>query len=58
MGDMLRRHPEYFIPDPETGFLKVASGCCAYTDVFGNLDYPLKRKFYFFYISILFIYSW
>ncbi len=34
IGDMLRRHPENFIPDQETAFLKVASGCCAYSDVF------------------------
>jgi spore cortex formation protein SpoVR/YcgB (stage V sporulation) len=33
MGDIFRRHPEYFIPDQETGFQKVASGCCAYNDV-------------------------
>ena len=51
MGDMLRRHPEYFIPDQETGFLKVASGCCAYSDVFRNLDYPLKKKSKFSLIS-------
>lgn len=34
IGDMLRLHPENFIPDQETAFLKVASGCCAYSDVF------------------------
>lgn len=33
MGDLFRRHPEYFVPDQETGFRKVASGCCAYSDV-------------------------
>jgi hypothetical protein len=55
MGDMLRRHPEYFIPDPETGFLKVASGCCAYSDVFRNLDYPLKKTFKF---SLISTFSW
>jgi hypothetical protein len=33
MGDMFRRHPENFVPDQETAFQKVASGCCAYNDV-------------------------
>jgi len=31
---MFRRHPENFVSKQETGFLKVASGCCAYSDVF------------------------
>ncbi len=30
MGDIFRRHPENFVPDQETAFSKVASGCCAY----------------------------
>ncbi|XP_046651118.1 glutamate receptor ionotropic, kainate glr-3-like [Daphnia pulicaria] len=33
MGDLFRRHPENFVPDQETAFQKVASGCCAYNDV-------------------------
>ncbi|EFX79424.1 hypothetical protein DAPPUDRAFT_244965 [Daphnia pulex] len=33
MGDIFRRHPENFVPDQETAFRKVASGCCAYNDV-------------------------
>ena len=33
MGDVFRRKPENFIPDQETAFLKVASGCCAYSAV-------------------------
>jgi hypothetical protein len=36
MGDIFRRHPEYFIPDQETGFQKTASGCYAYSDVHKN----------------------
>ena len=30
LGDMFRRHPEYFVLDQETCFRKVESGCCAY----------------------------
>ena len=30
LGDMFRRHPEYFVSDKETCFRKVESGCCAY----------------------------
>jgi hypothetical protein len=33
MGDIFRRHPENFVPDQETAFRKVASGCCAFNDV-------------------------
>lgn len=33
LGDTFRRRPENLIPDQETGFRKVASGCCAYSDV-------------------------
>lgn len=46
MGDIFRRHPEYFIPDQETGFRKVASGCCAYNDVRNMLKsyFWLKKR--------------
>jgi hypothetical protein len=33
----------------------VASGCCAYSDVFRNLDYPLKKTFKF---SLISTFSW
>ena len=32
LGDLFRQHPDRFV-SRETAFLKVASGCCAYTDV-------------------------
>ena len=33
MGDVFRRKPENFVPTNEIGFLKVASGCCAFSGV-------------------------
>ncbi|XP_046461642.1 glutamate receptor ionotropic, kainate glr-3-like [Daphnia pulex] len=45
MGDMFRRHPENFVPDQETAFQKVASGCCAYNDVVNYLKFRLTKDF-------------
>ncbi|XP_046461653.1 glutamate receptor ionotropic, kainate glr-3-like [Daphnia pulex] len=45
MGDIFRRHPEYFIPDQETGFQKAASGCCAYTDLVNYLKFRIGKDF-------------
>ncbi|EFX61100.1 hypothetical protein DAPPUDRAFT_340645 [Daphnia pulex] len=45
MGDVFRRHPEYFIPDQETGFQKAASGCCAYTDLVNFLKFRIGKDF-------------
>ncbi|XP_057368403.1 glutamate receptor ionotropic, kainate glr-3-like [Daphnia carinata] len=45
MGDVFRRHPEYIIPDQDTAFRKVASGCCSYTDLVNYLDYRIGQDF-------------
>ncbi|XP_032783951.2 uncharacterized protein LOC116921725 [Daphnia magna] len=45
MGDVFRHHPEYIIPDRDTAFRKVASGCCAYSDLVNYLDYRIGKDF-------------
>jgi hypothetical protein len=55
MGDIFRRHPEYFIPDQETGFQKTASGCCAYSDVHQICLISLVEILHF---LINFLFSW
>ncbi|XP_059352333.1 glutamate receptor ionotropic, kainate glr-3-like [Daphnia carinata] len=45
MGDIFRRHPENFIPDNETGFRKVASGCCAFNDFVNYFNYRIGKDF-------------
>ena len=54
MGDMFRRHPEYFVADQDSAFRRVASGCCAYNDVFLLNQFLVDKHFndYIYYSSI------
>ncbi|KAI9556321.1 hypothetical protein GHT06_018895 [Daphnia sinensis] len=45
LGDLFRRHPENFVPDQETGFRKVATGCCAFSDFVSYFNYRIGKDF-------------